>query len=80
MRLYQSSSYDRHGSLYLAKAIVSLLRHFRIGGFKGACIVDVVAGRGKLIRLLAARDVYYDILAAELHDRMRAGIEIIRSR
>ena len=68
-------SYDKHRPSYPPEAVTRFLEHLQVSGVKGARIVDLAAGTGKLTELLAGRDEDFDILAVEPHSEMTKELE-----
>ncbi|KXT06260.1 hypothetical protein AC578_9117 [Pseudocercospora eumusae] len=80
-----ATSYDQHRPTYSADIVQYLLEQVRVAGKKGAKILDLAAGTGKLTEVLARRDEGYKIIAVEPHDEMREvlagkklkGVEVV---
>lgn len=66
-----ASSYEHHRPSYPPEAVDSLLTHLQVQGLKGARIVDLASGTGKLTELLANRTEEYEIICVEPHKGMR---------
>lgn len=72
-----ATSYDTYRPSYPHEAVEGLLGHLElaVSEHRGARIVDLAAGTGKLTEVLAARPEEYEILAVEPHDKMRQTLE-----
>lgn len=69
-----ASRYDKHRPSYPDVAVEKLLNHLGVAGQKNARIVDLGCGTGKFTESLAARPEYFDVVAVEPHDEMRAAL------
>ncbi|KAF2112373.1 methyltransferase [Lophiotrema nucula] len=63
--------YDKHRPSYPPHAVGLLLEAACVSGVRGASVVDLAAGTGKLTELLASRGEHFQIVAVEPHDGMR---------
>ena len=66
-----ASAYDTHRPSYPTNALESLLQHLLVKDLRGARLLDLGAGTGKLTEILARRDEGFEITAVEPHDAMR---------
>jgi ubiquinone/menaquinone biosynthesis C-methylase UbiE len=66
-----AAEYDAGRPTYLPEPVEQLLERLQIAGVKGARILEIAAGTGKLTEVLAARPEQFDIVAVEPHDDMR---------
>ncbi|EME80282.1 uncharacterized protein MYCFIDRAFT_31560 [Pseudocercospora fijiensis CIRAD86] len=80
-----AKSYDQHRPTYSPEHVQYLLEQLGVADKKGATILDLAAGTGKLTEVLASRDEGYKIVAVEPHDDMRQvlaakqlkGVEVV---
>ncbi|CAG8955312.1 hypothetical protein HYFRA_00011294 [Hymenoscyphus fraxineus] len=70
-----ASSYDTHRPSYPPQAVEKLLNHINLSGVKGARVIDLGSGTGKLTEALSWRGEGYEILAIEPHEGMRGELE-----
>lgn len=70
-----ASSYDQHRPSYPPEAVEQLLTRLEVSEFRGARILDLAAGTGKLTAMLASRDEGFEIVAVEPHEGMRKELE-----
>ena len=70
-----ATSYDAHRPSYPDDAVESFLGHLGVSGQKGARIVDLAAGTGKLTESLARRPEGFEVVAVEPHESMRQTLE-----
>ncbi|KAL9947522.1 hypothetical protein D7B24_000043 [Verticillium nonalfalfae] len=79
-----ASSYDAHRPSYPAATVTAFLEKLGLAGQRGARVLDLAAGTGKLTEVLAARDEGFEIVGVEPHAGMRgelarkglAGVEV----
>lgn len=72
-----ATSYDAYRPSYPPEAVERLQGHLGLAGVehRGARIIDLAAGTGKLTELLAVRPEEYEVLAVEPHDKMRQTLD-----
>lgn len=70
-----ASLYDLHRPSYPPEAVQKLLTRLNVAGRKGARILDLAAGTGKLTQLLAERNEGFKVVAVEPHEGMRGELE-----
>ncbi|KAF4124033.1 tRNA G46 methylase TrmB [Geosmithia morbida] len=72
---HNATAYDAHRPSYPPQAVDQLLTNVGVDGSRGARVVDLAAGTGKMTELLAARPEEFDVVAVEPHAEMRATLE-----
>lgn len=79
-----ASSYEAHRPSYPTATVTAFLEKLGLAGQRGARVLDLAAGTGKLTEVLAARDEGFEIVGVEPHAGMRgelarkglAGVEV----
>lgn len=70
-----AANYDAHRPSFPPASVDVLLDNLRVRGMKGATVVDLGAGTGKMTEILAKREEQFNVIAVEPHQDMRAVLE-----